>query len=240
MRDIVRPNSIGRTPRRLKTALGARRTVKVSDVVTADYQQDLFLAYPEPTRVINRPPDYRFICSFYQSNKVTQRTVLQDLGLPIVPMFNLRGNYERFVVRPLRHSQGRDYRITADVDDFNASTHYISALIPKDKEFRVLFYKGQHVCTYLKQNPNNIPASEPWTHANGCTFATINNPQNDKVHRLGLLDQLKETSLAKFASLVAFDVLAAGNTLYVCEANLCPGLTITGTIDKIVAIENSL
>lgn len=243
MRFIIRPNSISKTPRQLKTALGARNTVKLENVVSCDYNQDLFLAYPEPSKVINKPGnDYSFLHNFYQSNKATQRTVLAGLGLPIVPLFGLEA-YSRFVVRPLRHRQGLDYRVTEDRTDYSPATHYISALIPKLKEYRYLCYKGKHVCTYFKaQNPDQPPVSSdlPWTHANGFRFLTILHAVNDKVTTSGLADKILGLSLTKTASLIAYDVLATRDDLYVCEANLCPGLSIPNTISKIAAIESEL
>lgn len=251
LRYIVRPNAIGKTPRRLRQALGARNTVKVSECIGADYNQDLFLAYPDPSKVANAPTDYLLAYSFYSSNKRDQRLCLAYANLPIVPIlvpgsgdsgtiYGPQLDIYKFVVRPLRHSQGRDYRITEDMRDHDERTHYLSYLIPKNREYRALFYRGQHVCTYLKTNPEGIPPSMPWTHANGSRFFTINNPDNDKVKTTGLLAKLSECQLTKTASLIAYDILASGNDLYVCEANLCPGITITGTIDKIVSIEASL
>lgn len=245
---IVRPNDIRQTPRRLKTALQARRTIPVSDVVQVDYSRDLLIGLPPPAKVINAPPDYDSLFSFYSANKRTQRSRMVSDGLPVVPTVCAASAQSlpsgKYVVRPLNHRQGAGFRITESQRDFNPATEYISAFIPKTKEFRTIYYKGRRVCTYLKKTPEEqFSPEQPWTFSNGCRFITIQNPQeNDRLLSSGLYASLDNHWIVKAAHLVAVDVLWDGRRgerkPYICEFNFAPGLTIASTFNRICEIEN--
>lgn len=172
-----------------------------------------------------------------------QRSTLIHNGLPVVPTscraYTQPLCADQYVVRPLNHRQGQGFRITRSVTDYNPGTEYCSVFIPKTKEFRVIYYKGRRVCTYLKKTPEGLGADQPWTHANGCRFLTINNPQdNDYLLRVGLYEQLDEHWIVKTAHLLAVDVLWGENRPFVCEFNFAPGLTINSTFNRIKEIEN--
>ena len=129
IRYIIRPRSILTTPRLLKEALGAQRTLQypiVSRVRRPDYSRDFFLCYPSIDELTNAFNSeimvlYDSIRAFYVRNKPEQRAFLSSLGFPTPSTFQ-RGNVEgmeegcvstprTFIARPLRHSGGREYRL---------------------------------------------------------------------------------------------------------------------------------
>jgi len=166
--------------------------------------------------------------------------------LPVVPTV-CAASAERlpegkYVIRPLNHRQGQEFRITEDQRDFNPNTEYCSLFIPKTKEFRIIYYKGRRVCTYLKKTPEeSFSPEQPWTFSNGCRFLTIANPEsNDRILRTSLYQELDNHWITKAAHLIAVDVLWKNPTAYICEINFAPGLTIASTFDKIKSIQDAL
>lgn len=243
VRYIVRPNHIRTTPRKLRDTLGALRTIPVSSKTKLDFSKDLFLAYPDASQVNSAPDDYDYLVQFYRANKFTQRIHLHNAGIPIVPTKSgskwltpdgikddCSGPY---VLRPMRHEKGRDFSVVDNLELFNSYNQYASQLINKEKEYRILYYKGKHVATYLKTNTNNVGSDKPWNRDNGFVFCTVYKPVNDKLINTELYENLSTTKLIHNAHLLAIDVLYLDKKAFVSEVNFCPGITIRNTLQTI-------
>lgn len=244
IRFIVRPPRIKRTPKRLSRLLGARRTAPVNGPSPFDWHRDLFLAYPPPDKVQNANDEYVACHSLYTATKPQQRLLLARCDIPTIPCFYEDTIFSEevdwshgFITRPLRHSSGDGFLFTASRPRFLPDT-YISPCIKKVKEFRVIYYRGQRVSTYLKTNPNGVPYNEPWNFSNGCVFHTITRPENDILKHINFYDTLDVCTYSKHTSLCAYDILLdEDNKAYVSEINLSPGISIPRTLSAIKNIE---
>lgn len=249
VRFIVRPPNIKRTPKRLSRLLGARRTAPFNGPTEFDWDQDLFLAYPPRHKVQNTSSGYILARDFFKANKAEQRIQMFQTGVPIVPVLYLGSYYgteglaegpHGWVTRPLRHSQGTGYafRNSAPFEDGapregSETGLYHSPCIRKTSEFRVIYCKGQRIATYLKTNPNNIHYTEPWSFSGGCVFHTITRPVNDILQRVNFYNRLDNSEIIKNLHLCACDVLFDGEKAYLCEVNVCPGISIPKTLQAI-------
>jgi hypothetical protein len=248
-RFIVKSRANGPTARRLGSLLGANATISPSEVGTRiDHSLDLLTHYPEISYLDNPTPGYQFIRKFFTRHKQGQRRMLHEMGLPIVPTRFSDGwlggqpaQDSSVVVRPLRHRGGRQFHVLP-IQEIEGLTlygsSYISQLIEKISEYRVLYFRGKRITTYLKTNPENIPADQPWNHDNGTRFCTIhyrcNDPLSDDFYQ-----KLDNCTLVKEADMLAFDVLWKDRP-YITEVNFAPGLTIQRTLDKIKAVNSEL
>jgi hypothetical protein len=143
---------------------------------------------------------------------------------------------DEFVVRPLRHRSGIGYRVTFDPNDFEEGREYISRLYPKRHEYRVIFCFGTPLITLLKRVPEGIDPNGPWNHANGSTFITVNNPDNNRLRHTDCIERLSAFSVVKNAHLVAADIMLGDNHDYVVsELNFCPALTIENNLRKVAS-----
>jgi hypothetical protein len=242
-RFVVRPASISSTPRALASLLDAETRRYPSNANTRfDYQSDFFLVYPPPSHVENqgRSENGQFTASlsyvelhrFYSSNKFTQRALLSQAHVPTLESYSTRheaghANPGRFVVRSLRHSGGRDYRITQDATDFIEGREYIARVYPKTAEYRLIYVLGKPLILLKKKNTNNIPPELPWNHNNGSSFRTINDVPSSKVARSGLITKLTAVPIIIHAHLAAVDILWSDDRPpAVCEVNTCPGRSV--------------
>lgn len=248
IRFIVRPPRIKRTPKRLAALLQARRTAPVNGPTQFDVHQDLFLAYPSVDKVLNADINYNLARIFYTCNKPEQRILLHQSGIPIVPVFYERQYYGKpeleagrtgYIQRPLRHRAGQGFLFT-NTPPLEDGLTYTSICIPKTKEFRVIYYKGKRVSTYLKTNPNNLPSNDVWSFANGCVFHTVTRPENDILKHINFYENLDNNKYIKAFSLCAIDILFYDANAFLCEVNLCPGISIRRTLQAISNIEASL
>jgi len=265
IRWIVRPRAILTTPRILRDALGARRCVAHPDNRGRKFslQNDFFLTYPpieeleeyaqtksnasgtrtEPesiTSTLCRLESYRSIREFAAATKPGQRSTLQSSCVPTPSTATTHTEASaltagKFVVRPLRHSQGRDYRITDQPTDFKEQAEYISCLFPKRHEYRIIFVRGTPLITLIKKVPDGIDPDGPWNHANGSTFITVNDMNNNRLRDTDVYDVLKSVPIIKSADLVAADVLLGKKKdgYVVTELNFCPALTIENNMDLV-------
>lgn len=241
---IVRPKGILSTPKRLRDlAREVGHDCKLSRVDTVqpsrlDFQRDFFLAYPSDPNdhIRHKPPDYEAIRSFYVSTKQAQRGLLEASGIKTPEAYRYSGHSRSglYVVRPLRHSGGRNYRVTDNPLDFRSGTEYISPLFPKTWEYRAIYYRGTLVLTLLKRVPEDLDSTLPWNHSNGSSFVTVRNFENNRLRHCSVLDDL-QNSPVKNAHLVAYDILLSRDYEYcVCEANFCPSLTIPDNLEKVL------
>lgn len=243
-RYVVRPKHIRRTPSIIAGALGAvTRRVDASRCLPFDLNQDFFMAVPASVPIGADPSRWEQLNLFSRSNKASQRVLMMGEGITTPDSFDPYMN--RVVVRPYRHMGGVDYTVQ-DVGSPIPEGYYASNLFPKTREYRVVYHRGQVLCTYLKKLPPNVePDIEgPWNHdITGATFMTVTRNINDK-----LLGTMFYTDMARaMESTIGFDYLntLAVDVLYcddmpgsyaVCEFNLCPGITIQNTIDKLVSL----
>lgn len=241
IRYIIRPSSISKTPRILRTALNAVRTQRYpSRNNDYDWSTDFFLSYPHPSVVRNTDDAYRKIYSFSSATKPEQRTILGNLGFR-VPWTSTRSDVpvgtgvSSFIVRPLRHSGGQGYRLTQDPTDFIPGSEYIQEVYAKEFEYRVISSFGEPLITLRKCNPNNIAPELPWNHTNGTYFQTISDPfRTCRLANTEIYDLIRSCDLLKKIHLAGIDVMYKSPADYaVCEVNLCPGLTIPENIRKV-------
>lgn len=231
VRYVIRPKGIFSTPNRLAQALGAQ-----TRLVRDDYRysaNDFFLAYPQ--YIVTEAS------CFSRVNKHLQRRILEPSvpvpltkGLPLWPAGDAVDG--PFVVRPLRHTQGQDYRLTDDPTDYNPATHYLSKLFPKKWEYRVIYCLGSPVLTLFKRVPESLSPSLPWNHANGSSFITVNNTENNRLRHTDVYERLGVSPVVRDAHLVAADILLARNLSWcVTELNFCPSLSIPANISKVAS-----
>ena len=146
----------------------------------------------------------------------------------------------RFIVRPLRHSQGRGWRIADNPADFTEGSEYVQAIYPKNHEYRIIAIRGEPLITLLKRIPDGLPRSQPWNHSNGSSFVTVTDPSNNRLRHTDLYDRIASTPLFKSIDLIGFDVMYRRNGEYaLCEVNLCPALQISSNIEKVACYVRS-
>jgi len=240
MRFVIRPPSISTTPRLLAQLLRCRTRRYPSRLTfRANYATDLFLTYPPPEVTDNQPDVYPTVAAFFATNKFHQRIFLRANGVPTPEGYGSRyeAAYARsgtWIVRPLRHSGGRNYQITDDPTQFHEGHQYVSRVFPKDAEYRLIFVFGDPLLLLKKLNPNNIPADQPWNHAQGCSFSTLSTPETARIFRVGLAARLAAVPIIKFAHIAAIDILWSNREgPSVCEINACPGLSIPANLEKV-------
>lgn len=259
-RFVLRPHGIRTTPRLLAEALSARGTRRWPSYMKNDqsylpsFTQDFFLTYPDPIYITEGREatnanfellkKYRPLRRFASTTKPEQRRLL---SLAMVPcpkyavtlrdasvVFSGDGHGKKYIVRPLRHSQGKDYRLTSDWNDFSEGREYISELFKKNYEYRVIFCLGSPLITLIKKIPNGLSYEEPWNHANGSRFVTVENYDNNRLRKTDAIERLSNFEVIQTAHLVAADILLSGSTEYVItELNFCPALTIPNNLEKV-------
>jgi hypothetical protein len=248
IRYIIRPKHIWSTPNTLKRAFNAVRLLPYGRDTrygrrAPDWHRDFFLVYPPADMVTNADDTYRSIRAFCGGNKRDQRLHLsfQGIRVPATPSSDMANTYspstadpKRYVVRPHRHSKGEGWRITEDPEDFNPATEYIQELYPKTHEYRILFVLGTPLITLYKR-AEGIPQDQPWNHAQGASFVTVNDYENNRLRHFDVYDRLKELDVIKSAHIVAADVLYASkkNGYAVTELNFCPSITIPDNIERV-------
>lgn len=201
--------------------------------------------YPHPNQVdfpnAGAIREYHCLYSFYANTKAQQRIQLSCAGLPVPRTYTEPcpgqsiGRPNGYIVRPLRHSGGRAYRITADRNDFESGTEYIQEIFPKIREWRIISVYGRHILTLLKRRPGTVSTEEAWNHENGAFFVTIRNPWNN--HLLArfpeISDRLRSFEPYRLASIVGVDIMESLDAWTICEFNACPGITIPQNLTEI-------
>lgn len=236
MRFLVKPHKFRRTPLLLKRALGAQKLVSYPGRYqpSLDYRQDLFLAFPPadryPNPIVNVPESYAFISSFYTSSKHTQRELIRESGLKTPEDFAS----DHFVVRPLHHFGGHNYRITTEPDDFNPAEEYISPAFPKWREYRVLFVMGHPLILLRKKPGPSVGPFEAWNHASGSYFQTVIDRAASPLSASSFLADAEGFCVLRDTHLVAADVLLNERREYaVTEVNFSPAITIPTNLEAI-------
>lgn len=185
-----------------------------------DWNEDIFLAYPDQRFVHNAPAEYAAMKEFYNGNKYTQWQTLRE--------FFRTPEFEEppYVRRPLRHEGGIDFHITntrppADHD----SRYYWRSLFERSCEYRVFFVKGRKVLTLLKQVPDGTSQQVAWNHGVS-SFVTVHDPENDRLRHSRFYEKAADFFRALPFHLAAVDVLYRQQRHRVVEVNFSPGVLI--------------
>jgi hypothetical protein len=251
-RYILRPPSIGSTPKRLKRWLKADGVKKVQPgaELMADWEKDFFMAYPPLESVVNPPPNYLEMRALYVSDKLRQRQWLSNQGLPVPGTFTrlgqafgnpVPGGDWGYVVRPLRHRGGAEYRVAGHSSDCDPEHEYISEVFPKRWEYRIILVKGKPLVTLLKKTIRSIAFNQPWNHANGTYFVTCHSYASNRLRWTDVYDRLEQSPVLKQFHIVGLDVMlgdrhALGlprHPYAICEMNFCPSLTIQNNLEAL-------
>lgn len=236
-RFIVKPLHFRKSPLALKRAIPARKLVSYPGRYqpALDYRQDVFLAYPDPDRypnpIVNVPESYGFLSSFYATNKRSQRLFIRDYSSLKTPESYASTH---FIVRPLRHFGGHDYRITDDPSDFNPEAEYIAPAFHKKREYRVIFVMGSPLILLRKKPGEGAQPFDAWNHTNGSFFQTVNDWPSSPLTRTSFFDDAGSLCVLRDAHLIAVDVLLGDdNTYAVTELNFSPALSIPSNLERI-------
>lgn len=190
------------------------------DLHRADWNTDLFLAYPDAAKCTNTPSNYSDLVSFYRGNKYEQWQVLKEFFQ--TPKFD----QPPFVRRPLRHEGGVGFEIVnqkpaADHD----SRYYWRSLWRRDAEYRVFFVRGKKVLTLLKRVPSGTSQDIPW-NAGVSSFVTVHDHENDRLRHSKFYAKAEEFFKTYPFHLCAVDVLYRTASHCVVEVNFSPGVLI--------------
>jgi hypothetical protein len=139
-----------------------------------------------------------------------------------------------YIVRKLRHAQGKDYRVTSSILDFEEGKEYISELFPKTREYRIIYVFGEPLLILRKKAPEDLGPEQPWNHANGSFFQTVKNWKTCRLTPTGVIEKLREAFFIKHAHIVGVDVMLSKDGEYsVLECNACPSLLIEDNLHKV-------
>ena len=168
------------------------------------------------------------------SNKKQGRLDMQAAGVPVpetwsvYDFFNEAGDrYEKFVLRPASHAQGRnlvagDYdtisQATADYDIYNDG--YVSRLIRKVAEYRVFVCQNRAVWV-AKKTPGN-PDDVAWNVAQGGRFDNVRWGQ----WNMDVVDAALQAARVSGTDFCGVDVMVDADGMpYVLEVNSAPSQT---------------
>lgn len=188
--------------------------------VTADWNNDIFLAYPDANRVSNAPAQYQAMVDFYRANKYEQWQKTKEFFM--CPEFK----NAPFVQRPLRHEGGEGFTIVQDrpAADHNANFYWRS-LWERSCEYRVFFVRGRKILTMLKRVPPGTAQDIAWNHGVSA-FVTVHDEENDRLRHSKFYEKAKEFFAAFPFHLCAVDVLYRKQRHRVVEVNFSPGVMI--------------
>lgn len=249
---VVRPKGILGTPKKVADDLEWRLRKYPNPRFpnrTYDLRRDFLMMPVDPAHLTNVTRKYLDYYHFTTRHKYGQRLLLRDAGIPVPATAGTTGEAWgfafdpglRFVVRPLRHSGGRRYRVTESPTDFNPGLEYISVLFPKKREYRVIFVYGKPT-VWLRKKPNEgVDEAAPWGAINSF-FQTIDDVTGCRLSATDCVPRLSDFSVVKGAHIIAADILFNKDCdpkYTVLELNACPALQIDDNRAKIVeAIEN--
>lgn len=221
IRYIIRPQGINTTPRLLKDALNATRTLRYpySSHRRPDWSRDFFLMYPQPETVTNANEQYTKTYLFARGTKRDQRLHLQNIGFPVPTLYSPTDTIPEgtYIARPFRHSGGRGYRIIRGTpipssstvrngptealatsteesqnNCWNPATEYLQEFYPKNHEYRIVVCKGTPLLTLLKRVPEGLSNELPWNHSQGSSFVTVNEWSNNRLRHTNIYDLISQ------------------------------------------------
>lgn len=256
LRYVVRPRNILSTPRALSAVLTDIHrndatptkylTRCVSPRLMLSYRYDVFMSNVNPENVIDSPAAIVPVYDFFRRHKADQRILMRQAGVNGVRSWTSqsqaaaiawedRESEKRYVVRPLRHSGGRDFRITTNPCDFLQGMEYCADFFPKTREYRVIFVRGEPV-VWLRKKPNDGVTNDlPWNHANSF-FKTIQRPEDCQLAQTEFLSHLSRHAAIQNAHVVGVDAMVSREhpgEYRVLEYNLAPALTIPENLTRI-------
>lgn len=199
-----------------------------------DYRQDLFLAFPQlgryPSPIDNVPESYEYLSAFYAQSKHAQRGLLLSSGVKTPEAYAST----HFIVRPLRHFGGHDYRITQDGNDYDPNTQYISPAFEKWREYRVFFIRGNPLVILRKKPAEGLGVFDAWNHTSGSFFQTVLHRDESPLLRSSFIEDAKSVCVLRDTHLIAADVLLRRDFSYaVTEVNFAPAISISSNIEVI-------
>lgn len=248
IRYVIRHPSIHKTPGLLAEALGAKtRQWPNEQPFLPSYKNDFIFNMPEP-HFLHEAQTGEWECvrkaeevfQFFRKNKPSQRAII-GTTLPIPWTSTHRntwnGGASRFVVRPLRHSKSRNYRVTDNPNDFIEGAEYVSELFFKEREYRIVYIFGYPVVVLRKRVEKDVGPELPWGFENS-SFRTINDVSGSFVSRCGALEDIRRHQIIKSSHIVGVDILwRKGQNHHgeykVLEFNSAPALTIEKNIEKV-------
>lgn len=221
---------LARMCRKLLTVKQARKRVRPAlqhwkTNSQADWNTDLFLAYPHPSLVQHAPPQYQALHDFYIGNKYDQWQECRKFwrcpeieGPP-------------YVVRPLRHERGEGFEISQTLPpDSRKTTHYWRSLFHRSCEYRVFFAHGHKVLTLLKRVPGGTDQEIPW-NVGISSFVTVHNHECDRLRHSKFYEKA-EAFLAAFPfKFLCVDVLYSKHRHRVVEVNFSPNISIVDNLN---------
>lgn len=238
LKRIIRYPAVSQTPRRLGKLLGVP-VVPVTRAKKPSFEQDFLFVYPPD---VEGSPDNQMknslLHGFFHANKARQREIIQASGLPIpwTARNKIGGPREgRFIVRPLHHSRGQNYRLTDNSHDFNVGHEYISEVFEKRREYRLVYVHGELVALLRKHPQEGTPREAAWGHEVS-TFRTVNDHASSKLAEASALEVVGKNPIVKNAHIIAVDVLWKKGEFVVLEFNSSPSISIDGTLEKVVEV----
>jgi len=238
-RYIIRPRAILTTPKVLAERMNCRtRRVNPTTRRKYSYFRDFLLTYPplelmdEKTRAYE---PYRSIRSYASSDKRDQRRLL-ELPCPKEYESNQPLHPLGYIIRPLRHLGGRDYRWSQTAEDYNPETEYASEVFPKTHEYRVITVFGKIISVLRKRPPENALPHTAWNHLQGSSFQTVEAARCNLTHT-SCLDDISNNTIVKLAHLTGIDVLLARDPwrYVICEVNFCPSLSVESNLTEVIS-----
>lgn len=255
MKILLRPKRVLGTPKRLAEALGYRLRFypnpKRKRIL--DFRTDFLYTLPAIQDVENAPRGFVAAVSFFRKNKAEQRWVLHMNNIPVPkwatthdealdtwPRQDPGRPADAFIVRPLHHHQGKNYRTTGDPIAFTEGREYIQEVFPKTREYRIIYVFGKPLILIRKKPVEGLGVAEAWNHDRGSIFQTVNNVDGSRLKKnTTAFDDLAEFLPIRNCHICAVDILYTKRKgedakYVVCEVNSWPGITIDENIDTIV------
>lgn len=192
-----------------------------------DWNQDLFLAYPQPSTVQNKPAQYDALHQFYISNKRDQWHKLKEyFRCPEI-------DAPPYVVRPLRHERGEGFEISETLPpESRASTHYWRSLWERSCEYRVFFVRGEKVLVLLKRVPDGTSQRVPW-NVGISSFVTVHDSENDRLRHSKFYEKAQAFFKDFPFHFLCVDVLYRKQRHRVVEVNFSPNISIQPNLDEL-------
>lgn len=233
IKHVLRPDHIKTTPSLIANDLGIQTRRWPGWRKPPNFEADLFMVYPHMDEVsTTRPEVYIQLRHFFSRHKPGQRSYIQAAGIKVPEFWQNLPNRSfpddtSFVVRPLRHSGGEDYKVTQNPVDFVPGNEYISLVFPKQREYRILFALGKPILFWQKVPIDGQGVADGWGGEGTSSFLTIDNWDGSYLFRYTTaLADLQNHGIIKTAHVVAVDIMYADKDYRVLEYNCCPGLTI--------------
>lgn len=236
---IHRPPSILSTPKRLADAITNLQSVqcRARKIIPRSARNILRTFYPMGSNTSPLGADNPFL--FFSGSKADQRENIRLQEIPTVPCARTHEEAEGlpdyghgFVVRPLRHSQGRGWRATTNPRDFTSNREYIQSLVQKKREYRAILCRGE-LLLLLRKTVAELNGLVPWNHTQGSRFITVD-PERANLRSTSILEAVSRSQLVRNIDLVGIDIIQdENNNAFVLEFNSCPSLTIEDNIQKV-------